>query len=140
MRYAKPRKLQTKRGQQRAEANAWCVGCRQPMARHGKNFTCSTCHVACRIQLTPTRRAGVKCRFGGQGRVLRKNDKRLSEATLGNPYCLSCRVKMKTHGFRKTKAGPIRIFTCSSCGGHVSHIKAVIGDRVLKEQKALEML
>lgn len=95
MRYAQPRKIKTRRGERKALLNAWCLTCRQPMARHGKNFTCSTCHVATRIVLTCGQRKG-----GNKG----------SRSESPNPFCRNCRVRMHSR-----RNGTSHQYRCPRC-------------------------
>jgi len=94
VRYAQPRYLKTKRGERKANENAWCLKCRRPMARHGRNFSCASCHVATRIEIVGTAR-----RSAPKGEALSAVDAR--------PWCLSCRQPFK-------RSGPDR-FRCFRC-------------------------
>jgi len=102
VRYAQPRKLKTKRGQKKAEQNAWCLTCHQPMARHGKNFTCSSCHVATRIQLSPGQSRRTFADTSHDPKVL-------------NPFCFTCRIRM--HRFSRSSIGKPHSYRCRQCKG-----------------------
>ena len=102
MRYAQPRKLKTKRGQHKAEQNAWCITCHQPMARHGKNYSCSTCHVATRIEL-----------IARDGRNSPPAANRSHDPKAVNPFCFTCRIRM--HRFSRTASGKPHSYRCRQC-------------------------
>ena len=118
MRYAQPRKLNTKRGQRKAEQNAWCLTCHQPMARHGKNFSCSQCHVATRIEISSV-----------EGRSRRRSDRvsQIADERLLHPFCLSCRIRMQR--FSRGAIGKPHSFRCRQCkamaASHKDSSKAV---------------
>lgn len=91
VRYSQPRKLKTKRGQLKAERNAWCIKCHQPMAKHGCFFHCQNCRSCCKAQQGPPQW------------------KRLAAPT--NPWCLRCRQPLIKHG---------QSYRCKECGTHVA--------------------
>jgi len=91
-RYAQPRKLSTRRGRAKAEQNAWCISCQRPMARHGKNFYCATCHVATRMASAGIRIATCATPIAS------------AEA---KPWCLSCRKPFRRCGGER--------FRCPGC-------------------------
>ncbi len=119
MRYAQPRKLQTKRGQLKAALNAWCLTCKQPMARHGKNFSCAGCHVATRWHIEH-RRPSQK-----QSSKNTRSETNLREDSY--PYCLSCRLRMKW--FSRSGTGRVHGFRCQQCktivASHLDYSKVV---------------
>ena len=104
MRYAQPRKLKTRRSERKAALNAWCLNCRQPMARHGRNFTCSGCHLATRIQLT-----------GGtlRSRAIRQGTIATQDQRDGYPCCRHCRIRMQR--VSRNSAGNVHAFRCRQC-------------------------
>jgi len=126
VRYGQPRKLTTKRGQKKAEQNAWCFTCRQPMSRHGKNFACSQCRIATRIELTLSPR---------QNSRLPKLS--LEDSKWQHPFCVSCRVQM--HRFSRRSSGRPHSYRCRKC-------KAMTASRrdsskiVAKEQEIIALI
>ena len=129
MRYAQPRQLKTKRGERKAALNAWCCSCRQPMAKHGKNFTCSACHVATRIEMSNGR--------ARRGSAIRRGIQTSSNQQATYPYCSACRLRM--HRVSRATAGKPHAFRCRMCRSTTSsHIeRAKIHDR---EERILELL
>ena len=105
MRYVYPRKLKTKRGLLKATLNAWCMSCQQPMARHGKNFTCSDCHVATRIRIEN----GLGRRCG----VIRQGKSRSQGQQSSYPFCLKCKIRM--HRFSRASTQQEHAFRCRQC-------------------------
>ena len=105
MRYAQPRKLKTKRGEQKAALNAWCVSCRQPMERHGKNFTCSTCRVATRIQLS-----GEVLQ---RSQLIRRGQLKCASGQDAYPFCVQCRSRMQR--LSRRSQGKPHAFRCRRC-------------------------
>lgn len=105
MRYAQPRKLKTIRGERKAALNAWCVRCRQPMARHGKNFTCSRCHLATRIVMSGRIRSTTTAR--------KQNSQASLACNSGYPFCVTCRVMM--HRVSRTSVRRSHAFRCRLC-------------------------
>jgi Zn finger protein HypA/HybF involved in hydrogenase expression len=125
VRYGQPRKLKTRRGQQKAEQNAWCFTCQQPMARHGKNFACPRCRIATRIELTLVR---------GQGSRV---DVTLADAKLQHPFCLDCRVRM--HRFSRNSAGRPHSYRCRKCKAMTASHRDVSGV-YQREREILELI
>lgn len=129
MRYAQPRKLTTKRGKLKAAQNAWCVSCRQPMAKHGKNFTCSDCHVATRIAITNGR--------GRNAEIIRQGILNSANLKLTYPSCAACRVRM--HRLSRNSVGKPPAFRCRQCKSITSsHIER--GPVHTREEQILELL
>jgi len=104
VRYAQPRKLNTRRGQRKAEQNAWCLTCQQPMARHGKNFSCAQCHIATRIQISWAE---------GRNRRHPNNVRPIADNRLTYPFCLGCQVRMQR--FSRTTSGKRHSYRCRQC-------------------------
>lgn len=129
MRYAQPRTLKTKRGTRKALLNAWCFSCRRPMARHGKNFTCSDCHVATRITISNGR--------GIRGEVIRKGIVESTSLKASYPFCLSCHLRM--HRLSRNSEGKVHAFRCRNCKSITSsHIARSNLRR--REEQILELL
>ena len=105
MRYARPRQLKTKRGLLKAQQNAWCLSCHEPMARHGKNFTCSPCHVATRIQIGNG--------LAKRGEAIRNGAQQTADRQPEYPYCVKCQIKM--HRFSRNSSGKVHAFRCAKC-------------------------
>jgi len=124
VRYGQPRKLKTKRGQKKAEQNAWCFTCRQPMSRHGKNFACSNCHIATRIELTVGPRP--------QGAKLS-----LQDSTWQQPFCISCRVQMNR--FSRRTSGRPHSYRCRTCKSMTASYRDS-SKTYEKEQEILELI
>lgn len=129
MRYAEPRKLNTKRGARKSLLNAWCVACHQPMARHGKNFTCADCHVATRIAISGGR--------GSRSEVIRKGIVESTDLKAAYPCCLTCRLRM--HRLSRNSENKAHAFRCRNCKSITSsHIERV--GRLQREEQILELL
>lgn len=125
MRYGQPRKLKTKRGQQKATQNAWCFTCRQPMARHGKNFACARCRIATRIELTVARRQSSRAELAP------------AEGRLQHPFCVNCRVRM--HRFSRNSSGRPHSYRCRRCKSMAASHRDV--SRIYqREQEILELI
>jgi hypothetical protein len=125
MRYAQPRKLKTKRGALKAELNAWCLTCRQPMARHGRNFTCARCRIATRITITNG--------FRQRSQLVKQGQVSCANAQSSYPFCIRCQNRM--HRLSRKSSGKPHAFRCRQC-------KAVTASqtektRVLKREEAI---
>ena len=98
--------------------------CHQPMARHGKNFSCSQCHVATRIEINSVEGRSRRC----SDRVSQIRDERLL-----HPFCLSCRIRMQK--FSRGKIGKPHSFRCRQCktitASHRDSSKAVDREAVI---------
>lgn len=129
MRYVQPRKLKTKRGLLKATLNAWCLSCHDPMARHGKNFTCSPCHVATRIH--------IENGFGNRGPAIRKGKSECASQQSLYPFCVACKIRM--HRFSRNSSGKSHAFRCRQCKTITSsHIERSKGYQ--REQEILELI
>jgi hypothetical protein len=96
MRYSKPRKLRTKRGQLKAEQNAWCLVHRIPMQKHGKNFVCAG-HWSTRVAITTKPVAqrpkkAHKVTFAEHSAA--SASKRHLYSRADYPHCLRCHLRM----------------------------------------------
>jgi len=129
MRYVRPRKLKTNRGLLKATRNAWCLSCHQPMARHGKNFSCSTCHLATRIRIEKGR--------GNRSHAIRQGKTASASKQSSYPFCVSCKIRM--HRFSRASSGKTHSFRCRQCkaitSSHIERRKAF-----QREQEILELL
>lgn len=119
-RYATPRKLQTKRGQYRAEHNPWCLKCHAPMAKHGPHFYCRPCHTTVRAEGIP-RIYETKPRF-----------KVTSHNPDTYPYCLQCHWRM----YRMFQPQRLSwLFRCPRCKryvtGRVSYAERFFKDKAI---------
>lgn len=103
-RYSKPRKLKTKRGQLKAEQNAWCLEHQIPMEKHGKNISCPG-HWSTRIEIT----SRGKRTFAERSRLLTGQEKRRSFTRPENPFCLRCKIRMC-----RLSRSPLR-YVCRNC-------------------------
>ena len=129
MRYAKPRKLTTKRGTLKATLNAWCLSCHQPMAKHGKNFTCSECHLATRIHITNG--------LGSRAQSIRKGRAESANSQSLYPYCRECRLRM--HRVSRNATAQCHAFRCRQCKAiAASHIER--SKNYFRDQEILQML
>ena len=128
MRYAQPRKLQTKRGQRKAGLNAWCLSCKQPMAKHGKNFACAACHIATRLHLEHRRNVP---RQKSKGTTVEGDNREHS-----HPYCFSCRIRM--NWFSRSGSGRVHGFRCRQCKTIVASRKDV--SRLVDKEKRILLL
>lgn len=109
--------------------NAWCCSCRLPMARHGKNFTCSPCHVATRIEIRNGR--------GGRSEAIRKGLLDNADRKNSYPFCLVCRIRM--HRLSRNSVGKQHAYRCSKCKSITSShtVRARIYER---EEEILELI
>ena len=129
MRYARPRKLTTKRGLHKATRNAWCLSCREPMAKHGKNFTCSQCHLATRIQIANG--------LGKRAEAIRKGAQEAASRQSEYPYCMQCKIKM--HRFSRNSSGKVHAFRCAQCKS-ITSSHTVLGKVHQRQQEITDLI
>jgi hypothetical protein len=129
VRYAQPRKLKTQRGALKATRNAWCLSCHEPMAKHGKNFTCSQCHLATRIHISNG--------LGDRAQTIRKGQSASANSQYLYPFCLECKTRMQR--FSRNASGKCHSFRCRQCKTiTASHIERA--GTYLREKEILRML
>ena len=96
------------------------------MARHGKNFACSQCHIATRIELTGSS-------------TMRSTVAKLSlkDSKWQHPFCVSCRVQM--HRFSRSSCGRPHSYRCRKCKAMIASHRD--SSKVFeKEQEILELI
>lgn len=132
MRYAQPRKLNTKRGQLKAERNAWCWIHRTPMQRHGRRFACSG-HWTVLIDGSGN---FAKRSLERTGRTGRQAEAVAAVTKFSYPWCCTCHKRMRRLG--RAADGRPSGFYCGYCraiaGSRTSvvHFKKFLHQRQIK--------